>query len=710
MLCLATVTVEAATYTVNDPSDGPLNDGMCDGSGTCTLRAAIQAANATPNIADTINLPAGTYFLTLSGTDEDAAATGDLDITDELTITGAGSDSTIIDGKSNDRVFHVMSGVKVTISGVTIQHGVVHGGIGGGIYNQGGTLTVDNSILTLNEVDNSGVNLTGGNGGGVYNSGTMTITASDINSNVANTTIAGGGGGGLYNTGKITIDNCTLNANQATGNDAAGGGAIQNEGTTGVGSNDVHVIIKGSTLSNNTAPLGAAVRNLFGRIDMEASVVENNSAGFSGGGIENVGGNTEINTSAIRNNDAPQSGGGIDNLAAIDISTSTISGNTSLGLNPGAGGSGGGIFNSGEGNLTLVNSTVSANQARQGGGLYNHKDASITNSTIYDNTATSSGAEVYACGNKDDNLGLGCNNQITDSLGNLLIKTEFVNTIIGGSGGTGRINCDGDVADLITSKGHNIETANSCGFAASGDIINVSPADLFSTGLQYNEGDYVWLKTFAIPETSPARNAGDFAMCPLIDERGYERNDTNDNQCDIGAYEISTVNSNFAVLDLALDIQYKNATPLSGTVQTTISLTVVNKGSLDASNVVLTGSLPVLSWLKLTNVGGDSGSCTTNSTGFVCTVGSIAGYQTVDFFAVTIASAAGSYTLDGEVKSDQADNYRPDNLKSITVTIPTVSGSSVGGNNFGGSGGGGAIGWLTLTTLLAPTLRRTRRR
>src|SRR5690349_19345257 len=50
-----------------------------------SLRSAIIAANAHAG-ADTILLPAGTYTLTISGNNENAAATGDLDITDALTI------------------------------------------------------------------------------------------------------------------------------------------------------------------------------------------------------------------------------------------------------------------------------------------------------------------------------------------------------------------------------------------------------------------------------------------------------------------------------------------------------------------------------------------------------------------------------------------------------------------------------------------------
>src|SRR5207248_424021 len=65
--------------------------------GPGSLRDAILGANATPG-ADVITLPAGTYTLTIAGADEDAGATGDLDITDDLTINGAGAATTIIDG------------------------------------------------------------------------------------------------------------------------------------------------------------------------------------------------------------------------------------------------------------------------------------------------------------------------------------------------------------------------------------------------------------------------------------------------------------------------------------------------------------------------------------------------------------------------------------------------------------------------------------
>src|SRR5262245_34500220 len=78
----------AATITVTTTSDGAATDG------NCTLREAVLAANsdaardACPagSGADTIVLSAGTYNLTVTGANEDASLTGDLDITSNITL------------------------------------------------------------------------------------------------------------------------------------------------------------------------------------------------------------------------------------------------------------------------------------------------------------------------------------------------------------------------------------------------------------------------------------------------------------------------------------------------------------------------------------------------------------------------------------------------------------------------------------------------
>ena len=108
--------------------------------GDCSLREAIRTANQDAAVdaclagsgADAIVLAPGTYTLGLVGTGEDGAAAGAavgaLDIQDNLTISGAGAASTIIDGNGRDRVFHTLGAISVTISSVTIRNGMLEKG------------------------------------------------------------------------------------------------------------------------------------------------------------------------------------------------------------------------------------------------------------------------------------------------------------------------------------------------------------------------------------------------------------------------------------------------------------------------------------------------------------------------------------------------------------------------------------------------------
>ena len=67
----------------------------------CTLRAAIQAANAKPG-KDRLVLKKKNYRLKIMGTGEDGAKTGDLDVTSEIEITGRNGS---VNGKGIDRIF-----------------------------------------------------------------------------------------------------------------------------------------------------------------------------------------------------------------------------------------------------------------------------------------------------------------------------------------------------------------------------------------------------------------------------------------------------------------------------------------------------------------------------------------------------------------------------------------------------------------------------
>ncbi|MEN8809564.1 MAG: DUF4347 domain-containing protein, partial [Desulfobacterales bacterium] len=153
-----------ASFGVNitsDTADADPGDGLAqDASGNTSLRAAIEQANALGG-AHTITLPADTYTL----------SAGELVITSDITITGAGADLTIIDGNLLSRVFHTQGSVTVTITDVTIQNGDASGG------GNGGALWIDDATdnVTLERVKL--INNTADTGGAIYNQGgTLAIT------------------------------------------------------------------------------------------------------------------------------------------------------------------------------------------------------------------------------------------------------------------------------------------------------------------------------------------------------------------------------------------------------------------------------------------------------------------------------------------------------------------------------------------------------
>lgn len=181
------------------------------------------------------NVPAGTYTLSIEGRDEDASATGDLDITDDLEIIG-GADGTIIDAGDIDRVFDIMTGVTVEISEVTIKNGLIYnfpmGNYNGSGINNGGTLTLNNSTVSENYCDYGA----GGEGGGIFNSSDSTLTLN--NCTVSENT--GFEAGGIQNYGTATLNNCTVSENTSIGGFSPGG--IYNWGT---------VELKNTIVANN---------------------------------------------------------------------------------------------------------------------------------------------------------------------------------------------------------------------------------------------------------------------------------------------------------------------------------------------------------------------------------------------------------------------------------------------------------------------------
>lgn len=266
------------TLTVNsdaDVVDKAPGDGVCATAGNvCTLRAAIQEANAFGG-NDTIILPSGTYTLTIFQLNEDNATGGDLDITGNLTIKGAGKNTTIINGNSIDRIFHIIGTSTVSISNLTIRNGNTNiTAPGGGIYNEDGSLTIHNCNLIQNiglaiggairsggilSVTDSTFSNNQGSAGGAIDSGTTNISGSVffgnasessggaiivggplllINSTIFSNTAPHGSGGGIYNTGTITVTSSTI-----YGNRAFDVGGIDNRGSA---------VLRNSIIGGNT--------------------------------------------------------------------------------------------------------------------------------------------------------------------------------------------------------------------------------------------------------------------------------------------------------------------------------------------------------------------------------------------------------------------------------------------------------------------------
>lgn len=199
-----------------------------------------------------------------------------------LTITGAGADSTAIDGKVGTDL-NVMGGT-VNVSGLTLSGNAGH--FGGGILNSPA------GVLSLSDVTVSGNSADAG-GGGVYNAGTLTLRDSTVSGNTTN-----GDGGGIYNGGTLTVDGSTVSANAAAGDPRApvpGGGGIYDDGGG-------TVLLTDSTIAGNTTTGtagGAGIDNNGGDVTVSGSTVSGNDIANDNGPQANDGGTVTIGASIL---------------------------------------------------------------------------------------------------------------------------------------------------------------------------------------------------------------------------------------------------------------------------------------------------------------------------------------------------------------------------------------------------------------------------
>lgn len=339
---LLSASVQAATFTVTMDEDAV--NGACTPE-LCSIRDAVIAANANKD-SDTIVIPAGVYRIKLYDPD-DTAQSGDYDILHNVSIVGSGLANVFIQGMQKSRVFDVMNGARVSISGVTISDG--YSDLGAGIYVSGG------AMVDLKNVRVGGNSAVSG-GAGIYldSSGGSVITDSLIWKNIALGDVAQpltNGGGILIKAGSLSIKRSIISENEAT----HAGGGIKVTGETTL------VEIDHSSISKNKASAGAGIESELGKITIENSDLTSNLATGSGGAIEVY--------------------------KDVTVKSSTIYGNE-------AGSFGGGIMLQPSGTLTLLNVTLAGNVAFEGGGIYNNVDGANTvrNTIIAGNIATNAGA------------------------------------------------------------------------------------------------------------------------------------------------------------------------------------------------------------------------------------------------------------------------------------------------------------------------------
>jgi len=464
------------TFTVTTNLD--VNDGACT-AGHCSLREAVIAANTCAG-HQTIIVPAGNYQLTLTGSEEDAAASGDLDITDDLTLQGEGVPS--LDGVSQDRILEIFDPAVVTVDHFILINGLAQ--LGGAIRSHG-DLTINASSIHNNTADVPPGGSGGSSGGGIFvEAGSTTLVNTDVFDNYADH------GGGIHNFATAAF---IMTGGHLTGNIASGwGGGLWNNMAS-------NAILEDVEISRNTS--GERGAGIYNNGSLEANLVtftENMDATEGGGVYNDENGEMFLTLAWFTNNNA-QLGGGFYNRGLLHLYQSSLTNNSALG------GQGGGAYNDGAtAALLLQNTTVSSNMIVPfdipgGSGVYNNGgDLRMEFITIAYNNADG----------------------ISNIGGHLTIRSSILAYHALG-------NCAGVTGG---SQGYNISDDDSCNLTEPSDLEDSDP---WLAGLAMNGGVTL---NHALNPGSPAIDSGDPDRCIAVDQRGVSR--PQGLACDRGAFEV----------------------------------------------------------------------------------------------------------------------------------------------------------------------------
>jgi CSLREA domain-containing protein len=385
-----------------DAVDAQPGDGVCaTEAGECTLRAAIQEANASGQ-PTRIDVPAGLYVLSLEGRGEDMSATGDLDLTGwQIIIEGAGADETVIDGSGLDSVFHVGPETYAQVSDIAIQNGESRPGAGGGLTVKGGLFLSDCLVQD---------NFTAGDGGGALVSGIIALDNCEFRANMADRH-----GGAIATVPDRFGDRYVIAQNSRFIQNSArrsGGGIYLREGY-------LEATLT-SFEANSASDDGGAIYADTSDASLSATDVVGNVAERNGGGIASKGSPWVVVDSSINDNRATRGGGIFAESYFFDLVESELRGNEASESGGGAyfadepaaeedawfegyldgttvagnvGGLGGGVYLAGS-LLYVYGGSISENMGHSGGGIYAERGEVLLDEAA----VTSNGAAKFGGG------------------------------------------------------------------------------------------------------------------------------------------------------------------------------------------------------------------------------------------------------------------------------------------------------------------------
>ena len=278
---------------------------------------------------------------------------------------------------------------------------------------------------------------------------------------------------------------------------------------------------------------GGAIFN-DGTLDVNDTIIEDNTADLGGGIANDMSGALTVTNSTISDNTA-DSGGGIYNVASLTVVDSTVSDNVST--VGGAGGDGGGISN--EGTANISGTTISGNNGWAGGGLLAAGPTTLSNSTVWGNagggvlgqTVSLVITEVTIAGNTATTWSP---SMPAPGLYDFDTSPKLTATIIADNPSA---DCGGTPSPSVVDEGYNLDDDGTCGFSAPSQSLSDIPAGLDPAGLQENGGP---TGTVALePGSGAIEEVTNSTDCAPTDQRGDPRTAP----CDIGAYDTDTATS-----------------------------------------------------------------------------------------------------------------------------------------------------------------------